>query len=144
MSFASGKAGRLYANGSYWKIQKWSVRLYAEILDVTHGESGGFGEFIPGNQDLEFTVEACHDVGTNPFGTYIPGTGLADLRLQIDSSTDDGFIINRATIEEVTENLVVRNDPVSWTIKGRASQTGVASINGNVSWRVPIDGVGGG
>lgn len=144
MSFLSGKAGRLYANGSYWKIQKWSVQISTEILDVTHGESGGFGEFIKGVDELKFTVDACHDVGTNPFGTFVPGTGLALLQLQLDSDTNNGWIVNDAKIETVKENLQVKGAPVTWRVEGTASQTGIAQVGGNVSWRVPQELGGGG
>ncbi len=129
MAFKSGKNGRLSLGGHTYKVKKWSVTPKNQIQDVTNGNSGGFGEYIAGVSDLDFSAELDHNVGDNPFGTdFIPGATLVGI-FYIDGVGAPNWNVN-GIVEEVGETLDVRG-LVSMTIRGRAT-----SVSGT-AWTPP-------
>lgn len=129
MPFKSGKNGRVTLGIWTQKTKRWSVRPRNQLQDVTNGESGGFGEYIPGVSDLDFEIELDHFVGGNQFATaFIPGTTFTAV-LYVDGIAQPNWSIN-GIVEDVSETLDVRG-LVSITMRGRAT-----SISGT-AWTAP-------
>jgi hypothetical protein len=80
MAFKSGKNGRLSLNNgggaTAYKIKRWSVTPKNQIQDVTNGESGGYGQYIAGVSDLDFScdLDALHP-WTRHHGHLLRGRG---------------------------------------------------------------------
>lgn len=130
MSFRSGKNGRLSLGGTTFKVKRWNVEPKNQIQDVTSGNSNGFGEYIAGVSDLDFSAELDYDVGTNPFGTkFVQGTLLTAI-FYVDGIGQPNWTIN-GIIESVSNSLDVRG-LVSITLHGRASVD-----SGGTAWTAP-------
>lgn len=126
-NFKSGKNGRCAINGNVYKIKNWRVSPRNQLQDVTHGNSGGYGEYIAGVSDLNFSFEFDHDVGTNPFGTDIIEGATGTFIFYVDGVAAPNWNIN-GILEEIGEALDVRGLVVG-TASGRAtSVSGVAWI----------------
>lgn len=115
MSFRSGKqgtitlGGTMSGDGTVYKIKRWSVDLPASLLDVTHGNDAGFGEYVAGVSDMDFTFELDHDVGTSPFATdLVVGTILTRALLYVDIIGANFWQICTPIIQDVKESLDVR------------------------------------
>jgi hypothetical protein len=133
MAFKSGKNGRLSLNNgggaTAYKIKRWSVTPKNQIQDVTNGESGGYGQYIAGVSDLDFSCDLDHDVGTNPFGThFIPGLAITGI-FYVDGVAAPNWSIN-GIVEDVSHSLDVRG-LVTISLRGRAT-----SLSGT-AWTAP-------
>lgn len=128
--FKSGKNGRVSLGGTTFKVKSWEITAKNQLVDVTNGESGGFGEYIAGVSDLDFKITCDHDVGTNPFGTkFIQGTTLTAI-LYVDGIAQPNWNIN-GIVEQVSEALEVRGQGGAITLEGRAT-----SVSGT-AWTAP-------
>ena len=110
MSFRSGKSGVFtYSTSGSKKITNWSVQLPNALQETTNGESGGFGEYIAGLNDLRFEVMFDYDVGTTPFVDFVQGATLSTVKLFV-SQTPTWYYWNipSALIESVENDLDVR------------------------------------
>ena len=130
MSFRSGKNGRFQYGANTFKIKRWTVQIRNQLQDTTNGESGGFGEYIAGVSDLEWSVELDYDVGTTPFASarFVQGT-QATAVLYVDGVAQPNWTIN--AIIEGAENDLDVHGLVSIRLNGRAT-----SISGT-GWTAP-------
>lgn len=125
MAFISGKTGKLRygaAFGSTLKIKKWSATYKGQKLDVTNAESAGFGEYIGGIVDLDFTVEGDYNLDS-PLTFFAPGTVQANgVKLFLNDTAGVFWQITTPYIESFENTTDVRG-LVSFKIVGCGSAT---------------------
>lgn len=57
MAYKSGKNAMVrYGGSAAVYCQSWELNESAEKIDVTSGENGGFGSYVLGVKDVEFTI----------------------------------------------------------------------------------------
>lgn len=111
MSFRSGKSGRFtYGVSGSKKIKSWHVETPNALQETTNGESGGYGEFIAGINDLRFEVMFDYDVSSTPFVDFVPGSTLSSVSLFVTQITGGLWLywaISSAVIESAENDLSV-------------------------------------
>lgn len=122
MAFISGKTGKVrYGGGAtVLKVKKWSATYKGQKLDVTNSESAGFGEYIGGILDLDFTIEGDYNLDS-PLAFFAPGTVQANnVTMYLNDTTGVKWIITTPYIESFENTTDVRG-LVSFKIVGCGS-----------------------
>ena len=124
-NFRSGKTGRLTIGAANIPIKSWRVTEKSELLDVTHTESSGHGEYIAGIQDHDVNIAFEVSVSVFPFGTTPLAAGTAVTMNLIESTADSNTTWIVSVIPETLETGIDVRGTISGTCQGKV--TGAAS-----------------
>lgn len=110
MAQVSGKLAkvRFGVGAATLRIKKWTATAKVQKLEITNAESAGFGEYIGGIADLDFTIEGDYYVGDALLGSFTPGGVVATLKLYINDTGGPFWLIPNAYIEIVETPADVR------------------------------------
>ena len=117
----SGKTGRLTIGAANIPIKSWRVTEKSELLDVTHTESAGHGEYIAGILDHDVTIAFEVSVSVFPFGTTAIAAGTAVTMSLIEGTSDSNTTWVVSCIPESLETGIDVRGTISGTINGKVT-----------------------
>ncbi len=93
MSAKPGHLGRIRIGGTILRAHRWTVNDHVEDFDVSNFDQLGFGDYIPGLEDMDVSFEAYWDPVDNPFQlplNIVPGTVIGPVVFSIDRVANVG------------------------------------------------------